>query len=97
MLTYGGKQNFSHGSFPKVGEKQKTYRKKKERKKRGEKEVKTIASFASVHHCMWRMQATWNKKSVITMVSTCRLNQKIFVFQMNFILFIIGSSPYHGH
>ena len=41
MPKYWGKQNFSHVSFPEVGEKQ---------KKRRKKYVKTMASFASVRH-----------------------------------------------
>ena len=31
MQKYGGKQNFSHGSFPEVGEKQKAEKKKKKK------------------------------------------------------------------
>ena len=37
MPKYGGKQIFSHGSFPEVCEKQKAYKKKERRRKRRKK------------------------------------------------------------
>ena len=50
MQKYWGKQIFSHGSFPEVGEKQMALKKKK----KGKTLVNTMASFASVrHHAAW--------------------------------------------
>ena len=66
MPKYWGKQIFTHGSFPEVGEKQKS-RKKKKKKKVGEK----MASFAlSATTCGARKHAwTKKRKSVKTMAS----------------------------
>ena len=38
MPKYWGKQIFSHGSFPEVGEKQKAQKKKEEKKKKKKEE-----------------------------------------------------------
>ena len=47
MPKYWGKQIFTHGRFPEVGEKQKAEKKKKEEKRKKRKQVKTMASFTS--------------------------------------------------
>ena len=50
MPKYRGKQIFTHGSFPEVGQKQKTERKREKKKKREKKRkrtmVITMASYA---------------------------------------------------
>ena len=55
MPKYWGKNYFAHGSFPEVGQKQKTEKKKKERKS-DRKLVITIASYALQRHLGWRTQ-----------------------------------------
>ena len=52
--------NFNHGSFPVVGEKQKTYKKERKKKKK---------SKWPVHHHVWRMQAAWTK--IIAIMGQC--------------------------
>ena len=51
MPEYWVKNYFAHGSFPEVGQKQKTEEKKKKKKEeeKRKKEVKTMASFARKH------------------------------------------------
>ena len=61
MPKYWVKNYFAHGSFPEVGQKQKTEKKKKERKK--EKDRKLVITMAKL--CMahaWRTQAAWAKR-----------------------------------
>ena len=68
MPKYWVKNYFAHGSFPEVGRKQKT-EKKRERLNDGDNNGQathgarkppgpTMASFASVHHNKWSTQAT---------------------------------------
>ena len=56
MPKYWGKQIFTHGSFPEVGRKQKT-EKKKEREKEERKWAITMASYALQCHLGWRTQS----------------------------------------
>ena len=46
MPKYWGKQIFTHGRFPKVGQKQKSEKKKKEAKRRARTMVITMATYA---------------------------------------------------
>ena len=57
MPKYWGKQNFSHGSFPEVGEKQK----KKKKKKVGENN----GQLRFVRHHVWRTQARLDQKEKV--------------------------------
>ena len=59
MPKYWGKQIFSLGRFPEVGQKQKTEREKEEEKKREERKVITMASYALQCHLVWCTQAAW--------------------------------------
>ena len=54
MPKYWGKQIFTHGSFPEVGQKQKTERK---RKKKDWMMVRTMASYALQRHLGWRTRS----------------------------------------
>ena len=60
MPKYWGKQIFRHGSFPEVGQKQKTEREKKEKKKErlnvGDNNGQ--ATHGARKHA-WRTQAAW--------------------------------------
>ena len=56
MPKYWGKQIFPHGSFPEVGQKQKTEREKKERPNDGNNNGQATHG-ASKH--AWRTQAAW--------------------------------------
>ena len=62
------KNYFTHGRFPKVGQKQKTEKKKREREKEREKERKYVIIMAKLTHGArkhaWRTQAAWAKKIV---------------------------------
>ena len=49
MPKYWGKQIFAHGSFPKVGEKQKTEREKKKREREERTMVITMAKLCMAH------------------------------------------------
>ena len=50
MPKYWGKQIFAHGSFPEVGEKQKTEREKKERERKEDRTmVITMAKLRMAH------------------------------------------------
>ena len=80
MPKYWGKQIFTHGRFPEVGEKQKAQKKEKEKKKKlGENN----GQLRFVRHHGWRTQTRLDqkkqgekereredRKSVLTMVST---------------------------
>ena len=61
MPKYWGKQISMHGSFPKVGQKQKTVQKKKKERDKDRKLVITMASYALQRHLRWRTQAAWAK------------------------------------
>ena len=70
MPKYWGKQIFTHGRFPKVGQKQKTERKEKERKNKKDRTIvitmaKLRMAHASTHGAC--------------MAHTSRLGQKIWV------------------
>ena len=54
---YCGKQIFSLGKFPKVGQNKR--RKKKRKRKKDRKLVITIASYTLQRHLRWCMQAAW--------------------------------------
>ena len=60
MPKYWGKQIFAHGSFPEVGEKQKTEREKKERERKEERlsdgDNNDQATHGARKHA-WRTQA----------------------------------------
>ena len=60
MPKYWGKQMFTHGRFPEVGEKKKAEKKKKRRRKK--KDVKTMASFASSATTCGARKHTWTNK-----------------------------------
>ena len=78
MPKYWGKQIFTHGRFPEVGQKQKTEEKKKEREKEERKLVKTMAKLRMAHastHGARKPPGPKERKSMITMVGTCRLNK----------------------
>ena len=57
MPKYWGKQIFTHGRFPEVGEKQKAEKKEKKEKK----EVKTMTSFASSATTCGARKHVWTK------------------------------------
>ena len=58
MPLYGGKQIFTHGSFPEVGENQKAEKKKKKKKKEKKKKVaENNGQLRFVRHHVWRTQA----------------------------------------
>ena len=60
MPKYWGKQIFTHGRFPEVGEKQKAWEKKeKERKK---KVGENNGQLRFVRHHVWRTQARLDQK-----------------------------------
>ena len=68
MPKYWGKQIFSHGSFPEVGEKQNAKKKKKKRKKGEKKERKkkvgeNNGQLRFVHHQGWRTQACLDQQT----------------------------------
>ena len=62
MPKYWGKPIFTHGSFPEVGQKQKTEKKEK-RRERDRKLVITMASYALQRHLGWRTQSRLGQKS----------------------------------
>ena len=59
MPKYWGKQIFTHGSFPKVGQKEKTENRERERDR---KLVITMASYALQRHLGWRTQSRLGQK-----------------------------------
>ena len=59
MPKYWGKQMFAHGSFPEVGQKQKTERK---RERRNDGDNNGQATHGARKH-IWPMQAAWAKKN----------------------------------
>ena len=59
MPKYWGKTYFAHGSFPEVGQKQKT---EKERAKEGERNGQ--ATHGARKHA-WRTQAAWAKSTEV--------------------------------
>ena len=64
MPKYWGGNYFAHGSFPEVGQKQKTEEKKKrERRKKTRKLVITMVITMTKH--AWRTQAAWAKISFL--------------------------------
>ena len=64
MPKYWGKRFFSLGSFPEVGQKQKTDREKKRKIKEDRKLVITMASYALQRHLGWRTQSRPGQKSM---------------------------------
>ena len=64
MPKYWGKQIFTHGKFPEVGQKQKTEKKKERKKERRAKvgDNNGQATHGARKHA-WRMQAAWAKRS----------------------------------
>ena len=72
MPKYLGKQIFTHGSFPEVGENQKAEKKKKKKKRRkiGEKN----GQLHFVRHHGWRTQACLDQKGK----NGCILQKKYF-------------------
>ena len=59
MPKYWGKQIFTHGRFPEVGQKQKTEKKKRERLNDGDNNGP--ATHGTGKHA-WRTQAAWANK-----------------------------------
>ena len=57
MPKYWGKQIFTHGRFPEVGQKQKTERERTKKRKNERKLVITMASYAMQRHLGWRTQS----------------------------------------
>ena len=66
MPKYWGKQIISLGSYPEVGQKKKTEKKKK----RDRKLVITMASYALQRHHRWRTQAAWAKIILLKLLFT---------------------------
>ena len=64
MPKYWGKQIFSLGRFPVVGQKQKTEKKERKRKKEDRKYVITMASYALQRHLGWRTQSRLDKNKL---------------------------------
>ena len=65
MPKYWVKNNFAHGSFPKVGQKQKTEKKKEKKRERERAKVgenNGQATHGARKHA-WRTQAAWAKRS----------------------------------
>ena len=60
MTKYWGKQIFSLGSFPKVGQKQKTENKKRERERLNDGNNNGQATHGARKHA-WLTQAAWAK------------------------------------
>ena len=60
MPKYWGKQIFTHGRFPEVGEKQKAERRKKRERKIGE----TNGQLRFVRNHVWRTQARLDPKNI---------------------------------
>ena len=58
MPKYWGKQIFTHGRFPEVGQKQKTEKKRK----KDRKHVIAMASYALQRHLGWRTQSRLGQK-----------------------------------
>ena len=54
MVKYWGKQIFTYGSFPEVGQKQKTERERERKKEEDRKLLVTMASYALQRHLGWR-------------------------------------------
>ena len=63
MPKYWGKQIFAHGSFPEVGQKQKTEKKKREILNDGNNNGQAMHG-ARKH--TWRTQAAWAKIGLLT-------------------------------
>ena len=61
MPKYWGRNYFAHGRFPKVGQKQKT-EKKKERERLNNGDNNGQATHGARKHA-WRTQAAWAKKT----------------------------------
>ena len=59
MPKYWGKQIFTHGRFPEVGESRR--RRKKEKKEKKKKVGENNGQLRFVHHHGWRTQAVWTK------------------------------------
>ena len=65
MPKYWGKQIFSLGSFPQVGQKPKTEKKEKEERERERKLAITMANYTLQRHLGWRTQTAWVNKVLI--------------------------------
>ena len=61
MPKYWGKQIFSLGSFPEVGQKQKTEEKKREKKKKTKVGENNGQATHGARRHAWRTQAAWAK------------------------------------
>ena len=63
MPKYWEKNYFAHGSFPEVGQKQKTEKKKKEKKEREKERLNNDDNNGQATHSArkyaWRTQAAW--------------------------------------
>ena len=70
MPKYYGKQIFTHGRFPEVGEKEKTGKKKKKKRERAKVGDNNGQATHGARKHAWRTQATWAKKEDWTMVIT---------------------------
>ena len=58
MPKYWGGNYFAHGSFPEVGQKQKTEEKKREKRRRKKRKLANNGHMSSY---AWRTQAAWAK------------------------------------
>ena len=58
MLKYWVKNDFAHGSFPEVGQKQKTEKKEKRRRRLNDGDNNGQATHGARKHA-WRTQAAW--------------------------------------
>ena len=67
MPKYWGKQIFTHGRFPEVGQKQKTEKKKK-RERLNDGNNNGQATHGACKHA-WRTQAAWAKTEQILTIS----------------------------
>ena len=64
LPKYWGKQIFTHGRFPEVGQKQKTEKKKKKRERLNDGNNNSQATNGARMVHAWHTQATWAKKYI---------------------------------
>ena len=77
MPKYWGKQIFSLGRFPKVGQKQKMERERE--KKRDRKLVITMTSYALQRHLGWRTQSRLGQQTIGVSLPSIRHNKLILL------------------
>ena len=70
MPKYWGGNDFAHGSFPEVGQQQKTEKKETKKEERLNDGNNNGQATHGAHKHAWRTQAAWAKKKERTMVIT---------------------------